>query len=121
MTETLRDTKQPTGERILAAMGLSSLDRIERGQAIDLPCIDLGAAQIVLFPGESFVGYQQMAQRLRPDSFVLSIGYGECWPGYIPTRAAFDEKFNHDWRWAGPGSPEVMEAALRKSLLPPKE
>ena len=50
-----------------------------RGQAIDMPCLDLGPAQIVLQPGEAFVGYQLMAQQIRPKSFVMSIGYGECW------------------------------------------
>jgi hypothetical protein len=79
---TLREDNAAVGQRILAAMGLSSLDRIARGQPIDVPCVDLGRAKIVLLPGEAFVGYQLMAQRLSPDSFVLSIGYGECWPGY---------------------------------------
>jgi hypothetical protein len=113
---TLVDENAKIGDRILAAMGLSSLDRIARGQKIDLPCVDLGRAKIVLFPGEAFVGYQLMAQRMAPDSFVLAIGYGECWPGYIPTQAAFDDQFNHDWRWAGPHSEERIHDALEKVL-----
>ncbi|HET6878709.1 MAG TPA: hypothetical protein VFI31_00985, partial [Pirellulales bacterium] len=116
LEKTLADRDVKVTARILAAMGLSSLDRIARGEKIDLPCIDLGRAKIVLFPGEAFVGYQLMAQRLAPDSFVLSIGYGECWPGYVPTQAAFDDHFNHDWRWAGPGSEERIRAALQKVL-----
>jgi hypothetical protein len=115
---TLRDERAPIGQRILAAMGLSSLERIARGQPIDVPCLDLGRAKIVLFPGEAFVGYQLMAQRLSPESFVVSIGYGECWPGYVPTQAAFDDRFNHDWRWAGPGSEgrirHVLETVLHE-------
>jgi hypothetical protein len=113
---TLRDEKAPVGQRILAAMGLSSLDRIALGQPIDMPCLDLGRAKVVLLPGEAFVGYQLMAQRLSPESFVLSIGYGECWPGYIPTQAAFDDRFNHDWRWAGPGSEGRIRHALETVL-----
>jgi hypothetical protein len=112
METTLRDVDAKIGDRILAAMGLSSLDRVERGQHIDLPCLDLGPAQIVLFPGEAFVGYQLMAQRMTPRPFVMSIGYGECWPGYIPTKQAFDEGFGHGWRWADRGS----EAAIRQAL-----
>jgi len=112
MEETLRDGDAKIGDRILAAMGLSSLDRVERGQQIDLPCLDLGPAQIVLFPGEAFVGYQLMAQQMTPQRFVMSIGYGECWPGYIPTKQAFDEGFGHGWRWADRGS----EAAIRQAL-----
>jgi hypothetical protein len=116
MTTTLQDNQASTRDRILAAMGLASLNRIERGQPIDLPCLDLGTAQVVVLPGESFVGYQLLAQRLRPDSFVMSIGYGECWTGYIPTQRAFEENFNHDWRWVGPGCEAIIHAKLRAVL-----
>jgi hypothetical protein len=118
LRKTLNDSSAKTGDRILAAMGLSSLDRLEHGQKIDLPVIELDRARIVLFPGETFVGYQLMAQRMVPDLFVLAIGYGECWPGYIPTQTAFDEHFNHDWRWVGPESPPRLRAALARVLLP---
>jgi hypothetical protein len=95
---------------------------LERDPTIDLPCVDFGAAQVLLFPGESFVGYQrlaqQLAQRLRPDAFVVCIGYGECWPGYIPTQKAFDENFNHGWRWCGPASAARLEQGLPRLLIP---
>jgi hypothetical protein len=116
LTRTLRDSDAKITDRILAAMSLSSRDRIDRSWPIDMPCVDFGPAQIVLWPGESFVGYQLMAQRMRPDSFVMSIGYGECWPGYVPTEAAFDEGFNHDWRWVARGCEERMRAALENVL-----
>ena len=112
MTAVLQNDKASTRDRILAAMGLAALNRIERGQPIDLPCLDLGAAQVVVLPGESFVGYQLMAQRIRPDSFVMAIGYGECWTGYVPTQRAFEERFNHDWRWVGPGCEAIIRAAI---------
>jgi hypothetical protein len=117
LEETLHDESAKEGDRILAAMSLSSLQRKARKQPLELPCLDLGAAQIVLFPGEAFVGYQLMAQEVRPDSFVMSIGYGECWPGYIPTKQAFDENFNHGWRWAGRGSEAILRKAMREVLL----
>lgn len=118
MMRTLHDEKEKISERILAAMGISSRKRIEAGHGIDLPCIDLGDAQIVLLPGEAFVGYQVMAQQMRPDTLVMPIGYGECWPGYIPTQAAFDDNFDHGWRWAGPGSESAIKSALRDVLQP---
>ncbi|HIA17964.1 MAG TPA: hypothetical protein EYN70_00835 [Planctomycetaceae bacterium] len=121
LKKTLADNKQSMRERILAAMGLSSLQRIARGQAIDMPCVDFGEAQILLFPGEAFVGYQLMAQKLRPDSFVMSIGYGECWPGYVPTKTAFDDNFGHSWRWVAPGAQGPMTAAMKRVLLPKNE
>jgi hypothetical protein len=97
-------------------MGLSSRQRVATGQKIDVPCVDLGGAQIVLLPGESFVGFQLTAQQLRPDSFVMAIGYGECWTGYIPTDAAFDDGFENSWLWVGPGSEERLDAALQRVL-----
>lgn len=121
LEKTLNDPQAKTADRILAAMSLSSRDRIKNGQKIDLPCVDLGPAQIVVFPGEAFVGYQLLAQQMRPDSFVMSIGYGECWPGYVPTKAAFEEGFNHGWRWVSQGSDEQIRKALSEVLLAPAD
>ncbi len=116
LTATLEDADKDVRDRILAAMGLASLDRIAAGRQIDMPCVELGPARIVLFPGETFVGYQLMAQQLQPDNFVMSIGFGDCWPGYIPTRRAFEENFGHSWRWVAPGSDRQLESALRTLL-----
>lgn len=118
LNATLHDKQAKMRARILAAMGLSSRKRVERGQSIDMPCLDFGSAQVVLFPGESFVAYQLAAQRMRPDSFVLCIGYGECWPGYIPTQSAFEDGFDHGWRWAGRGGEKRIRAALQRLLQP---
>lgn len=116
LTAKLADTKETTEQRILAAMGLASRQRVEAGQPIDLGCLDLGVAQIVLFPGEAFVGYQLMAQQMRPDSFVMSIGYGECWPGYIPTQSAFEDNFHDSWLWVDRGSEARVRTALESIL-----
>ncbi len=114
----LHNDKLSVEARILAAMGLNSRRRVAASRPIDMPCIDFGVAQIVLFPGESFVAYQLMAQKMRPDSFVLSIGYGECWPGYIPTAASFADHFTDKWLWVGPGAETQMRAALKRVLAP---
>ncbi len=117
LSDVLADPTKTVETRILAAMGLASRQRVARGQQIDMPCIDFGAAKILLFPGESFVGYQLMAQKMCPDTFVLSVGYGECWPGYIPTESAFRDSFQDKWLWVAPGSEgrmrQAMEAVLR--------
>jgi hypothetical protein len=112
----LNDSVARTEDRIYAAMSLACRERAESGPPIDLVCLDVGPAQLVLFPGESFVGYQLMAQELAPDSTVLSVGYGECWPGYIPTDAAFADHFHDKWLWVGPGSEQRMRAALQRIL-----
>lgn len=110
----LHDPQRSVEQRVLAAMGLSSRRRVAAGQPIDLVGIDFGPAQIVLFPGESFVAYQLMAQQLRPDTFVMAIGYGECWPGYIPTDAAFQDGFRDSWLWVAPGSEGRIRDALER-------
>ena len=112
LMKVLEDEKQTVINRIYAAMSLSSRRRVATGQPIDFPCVDFGPAQMVLFPGESFVGYQLMAQKMRSDSFVVSAGYGECWPGYIPTAAAFKDHFEDKWLWVPPG----CEARIKKAL-----
>ncbi len=112
----LNDPKVGPKPRVLAAMGLSSRRRIKAGRKIDLSAIDFGPAQLILFPGESFIGYQWIAQKIRPDSFVMPVGYGEAWTGYLPTEAAFQDGFDEVWVWVAPGSEQRIEAALKKLL-----
>jgi hypothetical protein len=104
----------------LAAMGLSWRQRCERGQPVDVPVIDLGPAQLLLLPGESYVEYQLAAQKMRPDSFVLVAGYGEGGTGYIPTEQHWREKDHNlgDWCWVHPGAEKVMLEAIRRALTP---
>lgn len=116
----LDDPDAPERERILAALGLSSRLRVDAGRSIDLACLDLGRVQLLIFPGETFVGFQLLAQRLRPDAFVVCAGYGEGWPGYIPTRAAEKEGFESDWMWVGPGAAKTLQATVRSALTSPR-
>ena len=53
---------------------------------------------------------------MAPHQFVLSIGYGECWPGYIPTAREFADGFDDSWLWAAPGSETRIREALKKIL-----
>lgn len=116
---TLSDSSQTYIKRAVAAMGLSWRQRVEAGYAIDIPVVDLGPATLVLMPGETFVQYQLWAQSLRPDQFVMAIGFGECAPGYIPTRAAVAEGWDDIWMWDDPESAEeIMLASLRDALQP---
>ena len=115
---TLADESIPTEDRILAAMGLSSFERVAAKRSIDFCCLDFGNAKLVLFPGEAFVGYQLMAQETAADSFVVSMGYGECWPGYIPLNSHFAEGFHDKWLWVPPGSENRIQRALQTVLAP---
>ncbi len=117
----LADTSKPMFARALAAMGLSSRQRNPTAHQIDVSVLDLGAAQIVLLPGESLVGYQLMAQKLRPDCFVMAIGYGECSPGYIPTDEASREGYaeSQGWCWVAPEVEKLMAEAIERALNAP--
>ena len=118
LQRTISDASQRTEDRILATMGLSSYQRVAAGQPIDFPCIDFGTTKLLLFPGEAFVGYQLMAQQMDSDSFVVSMGYGECWPGYIPLNSHFVDGFHDKWLWVPPGSENRIAKALQMVLKP---
>jgi len=116
----LADTSKPLNARAQAAMGLSSRTLHPAGHEIDVAAVDFGDAQIVLLPGESLVGYQLLAQKLRPDSFVMAIGYGECSPGYVPTDAASREGYaeSQGWCWVAPEVEARMADAISRALAP---
>ena len=101
-----------------AAMGLSWQARARSGQPIDLPVLELGPALITLLPGEAYVEYQLLAQQLRPDAFVLALGYGESATGYIPTalQIAEDDENLGDWYWVSETAEAVLTAGLRAAL-----
>jgi hypothetical protein len=117
MERALHDGSLSIEKRILAALGLASWNRVQvRKQPIDMPCIDLGIARLVLFPGESFVGYQQIAQRFGGEMPLIPVGYGECWTGYVPTDSAFEDGFDESWLWVAPGAQGRIEQVLQDLL-----
>ena len=119
MERVLQDGSMAVEKRILAAMGLASWHRVQvRKQPIDTPCVDLGIARMVLFPGESFVGYQHIAQEASGALPLLPVGYGECWTGYVPTDAAFKDGFDESWLWVAPGAQKRIERVLQDLLAP---
>jgi len=102
----------------LAAMGLSWRRRVAAGRPIEVPCLDLGSAAVLLLPGESYVEYQLAAQRARPASFVCTAGYGDGATGYIPTERHWAEGDGNlsDWCWVAPGAEPRMRAAIQEAL-----
>ncbi len=117
----LNHEARPFG-RAEAAMGLAWYARVKSGHQIELPVIDFGPAQLLLLPAESYVEYQLYAEGLRPESFVMVMGYGECGPGYIPVERAWQEHDTnlHDWTWVPPGSEEPMKTAIREVMARPQ-
>ena len=99
-------------------MGLSWRRRLDANEPVDIPLLDFGSAQLLLLPGEAYVEFQLAAQKLRPDSFVMTLGYGESATGYIPTEKHRQENDTnlHDWYWVGQGAEEKLLAAMRRLL-----
>jgi hypothetical protein len=122
LQQELNDSSLPTERRILAAMGLGSWNRCFLDKTpIDIPCIDFEIAKMILFPGESFVGYQYIAQRISKEVPVVPVGYGECWTGYVPTEDAFRDGFDESWLWVSPGSQRKIESVLNALMTENKD
>lgn len=119
LLERLKTDPRPFGQ-CLAALGLSWQQRVAAGQPIDLPVLDFGSAVLLILPAEIYVEFQLLAQKLRPASFVVVAGYGECGPGYIPIERAWKENDGNlsDWSWVDPGSEQIVTAALKQALNP---
>lgn len=100
-------------QQCLAALGLSWRQRADAGHPVEIPSLDLGPAQLVVLPGESYVEFQLAAQSMRPDQFIMVAGYGDGATGYIPTERHIAENDPNlgDWCWVAPGSePKLLQA-----------
>ena len=119
----LSNPKSSFDDRVRAAYGASWRKRCEAGKLLDIPMLDFGAAQLILLPGEPFVEYQLHAQSLRPDSFVLTLGYGDYGPVYIPTDRAYAEGGYEPggWSFVGPGVEKTLKAAIAAALAAPRK
>lgn len=118
MREILADAKETRWRRISAALGLSWRERVAAGRPIEVPCLEFnrGQAFFAVLPAETFVGYQLLAQQLRPDSFVVVAGFGDGAPGYIPTEQCWKEGYNDSYCWVATGSEQAIVDALRQVL-----
>lgn len=116
-----KDVADPASKptlRMLAALGVAWRERRDKDYSVPLPVVDFGPAQFVLLPGESYVEFQLMAQQTRPDSFVMTAGYGECGTGYVAIERAWKEDDGNlkDWCYTGPGCEKVVRDALKLAL-----
>lgn len=117
LTKRLKDDPKPFGQ-CLAALGLSWRKRVLAERPIDVAAIDFGGPVYLLLPAEAYVEYQLMAQAARPKGFVVTAGYGESGPGYIPIEKAWEENDGNlsDWCWVDPGCEEKMKKAIEAVL-----
>jgi hypothetical protein len=116
--QTLADAKESKVRRINAAMQLAWLERSRT--PISVSCLDLGPALVAHLPGEPFIEYQLLAQKLRADAFVCVAGYGDDGPGYLPTAKAYAEGgYETTVALAGPQSEPIIKQALAELLAAP--
>lgn len=115
-TKSLSDPKAAAAKRNNAAYQLAWLAR--KDVPIEVNCLSFGAkVQTLFLPGEAFVEYQLAAQKLRPDAVVNVAAYGDDGPGYIPTAKAYLEGgYEPTVALSGPGSEDILLAAIRKLL-----
>jgi hypothetical protein len=105
-------------QQCLAAMGLSWRRRCDAELPLWIPLLDLGPAQVLLLPGESYIEFQIAAQKMRSDAFVCVAGYGDGAVGYIPTDRHITEKDSNlkDWCWIAPGAELRLLAAMKRVM-----
>jgi hypothetical protein len=85
------DGKLPAAERLRAARNLAWARRCDAGHKIEIACLKIGPAYVLHMPGELFVEYQLVAQKMRPDAPVMMAAYGDYGPGYIGTSIAYTQ------------------------------
>ena len=117
-----RRLNEKTGARdqCMAALGLSwHAHADDPTHRIDVPAVDFGDAALLLLPGEMYVEYQLYANEVGGnEKTVITMGYGECGPGYIPIERAWQEKDSNlsDWCWVAPEMEPAIKAAIRAAL-----
>ncbi len=115
--EQLANVKESPTQRIVkGAMLVAWIDRQET--PIELSSLSIGPVTIVHLPGEPFIVYQLLAQKLGGDRFVAVAGYGDCGCGYLCTEAAYAEGgYEPTASFVGPRSQYALEEAIGR-LVP---
>jgi hypothetical protein len=87
----IRNPAASVADRHRAAMMLSWLDRLASQPPIRIQRLDLGIANLLFLPAETFVEYQLDAQALLAPRPLWTAAYGDDGPWYIPRRVSFDQ------------------------------
>jgi hypothetical protein len=115
--ENLENVKRSPTERIVkGAMLLGWINR--QASPIELSSLSIGPVTIVHLPGEPFIVYQLLAQKLGGERFVAVAGYGDCGCGYLCTEAAYAEGgYEPTASFVGPRSQYALQDAIAR-LVP---
>lgn len=112
---TVADGNADPATRLNSAEHLSYLNRYERGGAIDVGRLRLGATQIVHMPGELFVEYQLAAAVMVAGGQVAMAAYGDYGTAYIGTAIGYQQggyETSDRATCVGPGAEKVLVEAL---------
>ncbi|MCA9105391.1 MAG: hypothetical protein R3B96_12080 [Pirellulaceae bacterium] len=115
----LKDAAATPAARGMAAVDLIWLRRARAEEPSDIGCLRVGDSRWLFMPGELFVEYQLVAQRMRPDLFVGMAAYGDYGPGYIGTAIAYSQggyETSPRVSRVGEGTESVLLDALRQLL-----
>lgn len=114
--KTLGDPSADIG-RIRAALNLSFIEQMERGEPVLLSSLGLGSIRILHLPGEPFVEYQLWAQQHAGDRFVAVAGYGDCGMWYIGLEKTYSENGGYELNLAYVDpSEQLLKDAMSKLL-----
>ena len=83
------DAKGDPKGRVMAACRVAYHDRC--AIPVEFSLLELGPVRVLHLPGEPFVEFQLLAQRLAPKCFVAVAGYGDGGPGYLCTERSYSE------------------------------
>jgi len=112
--------KSDARSHCMSALGLSWHAHADDPEhRIDVPAIDFGDAVLLLLPGEMYVEYQLYANQVAgAERTVLTMGYGESGPGYIPIERAWQEGDANlnDWCWIAPNMESRVKVVIREAL-----
>lgn len=107
----------PAAQRLNAAMQLAFRERLAR--PFEVTCLELGDIRCLHLPGEPFVEFQLLAQKLAADKFVCVAGYADGAPGYLCTAASYAEGgYEPTASLVTPASEELINAAIGRLLAP---
>jgi hypothetical protein len=105
------DTKLDPKARVVGACR-AAFQRRNR-VPIDLTLLEIGPVRVLHLPGEPFIEFQLLAERLAAANFVAVAGYGDGGPGYLCTEQSYQEGgYEPTAAMLAPGA----EAALNRAI-----
>ena len=109
----LADPKSSFRQKLKAGFNLAWVQRVKRGELVQLSSLTMGDICLVHLCGEPFVQYQLAAQKMAPAKFVCVAGYGDCAMSYIGGDAMLRDVGGYEQTYAFGGA---CEQTLLKAI-----